>query len=135
VSTLGILIWCAKYIGESRARTQLFKEVLKLYRERYRDRQEIAEVLVSQAMTEFLSPHCIICRGAKEILRSNRIIECPGCNGIGIRKYSDTERAKAMQINLGITQRCAGKIGWVVNKLTTEDRLVNWEMAQQLERT
>lgn len=134
VTPIGVLIWKAKYALESVAYQKLAKEVLEIYRKRYSDRAEIAQILVDQALREFVAGQCSLCKGATEVLHSELMVSCPECHGSGIRRFSDAERSTSMKISWGFTKRVGHKIGWVIGFLTAEDRQVNQMMSIQLGR-
>lgn len=45
-------------------------------------------------MIEVLNPKCRNCSGASTVLIDNLKITCPTCDGLGIHRYSNAERAK-----------------------------------------
>lgn len=133
-SPVGILIWKSKYGLESPAYAQLGAEMLKIYRSRYSDRPEVAKAVVEQGLREFMAGSCTLCKGAREVLHSQLMVTCPDCHGSGIRRFGDSERAVSMQISWGLTKKLGHKIVWVIGYLTAQDRAVNSQMSEQLER-
>ena len=42
--------------------------------------------------------HCHGCNGAKEIKNDKKLFICPTCNGSGLHRHNDRERAKALEL-------------------------------------
>lgn len=111
------------------------KGLIKLYKERYpAEEQTLIIKVIEQCLHEYLSPFCAECNGAKEMVLEALKVTCPACDGSGVRRYSDEDRARAMQVSYGLTKRLAHKIRWVLGEINTMDREVNSVLAAQLER-
>lgn len=132
--TLGVLLWRAKYMLESSAYQNALKLALGVYEERYRDSEEVAKAIVTQALREYLAPACRSCKGVGEMMVNLRRIVCETCGGSKIHRHSDEERARLMQISYGLTKKSAHKVAWMLGMLGNEDKLVNRELNIQLER-
>lgn len=66
--------------------------------------------LCLMAIMEWLKPHCTTCRGAGEMWerpderdKGRMLAKCETCEGSGVKRYSDRERAQAL--NREMTQR------------------------------
>jgi hypothetical protein len=61
-----------------------------------------ADRIARWAVTEYIIPFCLTCRGAKEspnhqdIDGTQPMIQCPTCSGSGRRRFTDEERTEAM---------------------------------------
>lgn len=64
---------------------------------------KICDVVIKEAALV----SCHTCLGAKEIKGENKLFVCPTCNGTGLHRYTDRERAMA----LGMTEEAYLK-GW-----------------------
>lgn len=53
----------------------------------------IAERVAFAALMEWLQPHCRCCNGAREIQQDKLLVICHSCGGVGVHRYTDTERA------------------------------------------
>ena len=126
-------IWKAAYGLEAGAYRRLEVRLLRVFSKRYPLEVNGARI-VSQALHEYLSPHCTSCRGAREVVVGERRVVCPSCNGGGIRRYGDAERAQSMGLSYGLTKRLAHKIRWLLGVAGEHDRLVNSLMCFELER-
>lgn len=58
-----------------------------------------AETFAIAALIELLTPQCNACGGASTAVTNNLKIMCPTCNGSGVHRYSDAERARHCGIN------------------------------------
>ena len=131
----GLAVWKARYQHESSAYNDAIAGLLKDYRERFRgDSADIAKRVVTQALDEFLFPFCSMCSGAKEVIVDKLRVICPKCGGSGVKRYSDSDRARQMRLSWGLTKKLAHKLRWAHERLSDLDRSVNAEMAFQLER-
>lgn len=135
VPGLGLLIWKARYMLESRAYQDATKGLLKRYLSRYRNEsEEIALKCVEQALSEFLGSYCQACTGSREITVGALRVPCSDCGGSGVKRYRDTERAGRMKLSLAQVRLLGHKIEWLQNEIGTLDRQVNEVMAHELER-
>ena len=120
---------------ESKAYEEAISGLLLRFRDRYKaESSNVAFRVVNQSLDEFLFPFCTKCLNAKEIMFGELKIVCPSCNGSGLRRFSDTSRATAMQLSYGLTKKLAHKIRWVYELCAGLDAAVNAEMNEQLER-
>ena len=90
--------------------------------------------VATQALEEYLRNYCKTCRGAKELIVGDRRITCDVCLGYGIRRWTDFERARAMQVSLNRAKTLQRHIGWAVGLMLTMDRKVNDQMNDKLGR-
>ena len=54
--------------------------------------------MAAAAIIELIHPYCTTCGGAREIMGEKIKVICPTCSGIGVRRYTDSERAKMVGI-------------------------------------
>lgn len=95
---LGTLLWRVKYFNDA---SSYKPAVLILAKRLPRLNRGIAIKVSDQALREWLNNFCGACNGAKEIRSGDHVITCPTCNGGGVRKYTDRERAAAVGANMG----------------------------------
>lgn len=131
---IGILVWKARDSLETAAYLSLQKELFRRFTKRYRDDETIARAIVSQALHEFFSSDCRNCQGTKEVLYQECKVTCPECQGSGTHRYSDSERARTMQLSYARVKYSAHKLAWLTNLLGTEDRRFSLLMSAQLDR-
>lgn len=133
---LGIALWKAKYMLEVAAYHESKKLLVALYRDG-RSKFEtpaIVEKIADQVLHEYLSDKCSACGGAKELVEDNLRVTCAKCDGSGVRRYTDMERARTMQIGLDRVRRLDRGIRWLAAEISSRDLDVNSLMADQLER-
>ena len=54
----------------------------------------MAQAMAITAILERCMPNCRTCHGAKVVIAGDLKIDCHTCNGVGIHRYTDNERAK-----------------------------------------
>lgn len=100
-SPLGLNIWKARYMLESKAYREAHSALVALFLGRYGSESPlVAEKCVEEALSEFMGPACTACNGARELVTDSLRVECEACGGSGLRIYSDFERARRMQMSL-----------------------------------
>lgn len=120
---------------ESKAYQEASEQLVRHYLSRFKaESQGIAERVVNECLHEFLGPVCIVCSGRKELIAGDLKITCAECDGSGLRRYSDVDRARAMQLSLQRVRLLSRKISWVMTELFELDRAVNSVMGAELER-
>lgn len=130
-----MLVWKAKYLLEARAYRDAHKSLVQAFLDRYAsETAEIAARCVEEALSEFLGPSCSACNGARELVADDLKVTCESCGGSGIRRYSDFERARRMQMSLQRVRLLSGKLRWLAGELGSLDRAVNAVMSDELER-
>lgn len=133
---LGVLLWKAKYMNESVAYKSARTILINIHTERFiNEVRLVAESVVEQCLHEYVSDRCRDCNGAKELMVGERRVICETCNGSGIRRYTDFERARTMKLALGKVQRIIRQFGYIQQLIGTKDRSVNVAMAALLERS
>lgn len=134
-STLGLQIWKARYMLESKAYQDAIKGLTAHYLKTYKaERPEMARRLVEEILSEFMGPSCTTCNGARELVEEELRVTCHACQGSGLRVYSDIERATRMKLSLQHTRLLTRKMGWLMGELGAMDRAVNTVIAVELER-
>lgn len=132
---LGLDLWKARYLLESKAYQDARKGLVHAFRERYvHETPSIAEKCTEEALSEFLGPACSTCNGARELVIGDLRVECEPCHGSGLKVYSDWERASRMQLSLQWVRKLAPKLAWLAGELGSLDRAVNSVIADQLEK-
>lgn len=51
------------------------------------------------ALKELLNPNCQTCGGASVVVTERLKVACPACDGVGVRRYTDAERAQNCAID------------------------------------
>lgn len=134
-SALGVNLWKAKYMLESVAYKDAIKELSLLYLDRYRrEDRETAQKLVEQALSEYLAAFCQTCKGAREMVVNELKVVCMECDGSGIRRYTDYDRAVVLKMSLQRVKSLARKMQWLAEQIGTLDRDVNMVLKFELER-
>jgi hypothetical protein len=59
------------------------------------------EKMCEQAVREEVFPFCRACDGRKEIKVDERVIQCHVCEGSGKHRHTDSERARALGVDIG----------------------------------
>ena len=135
ISPLGLLLWRAVYSLESASYDQFQRKLVEIYRQRYRSEPPDRAVRVCwQVLREYVNAACAQCRGRGEVLHSDKLVACPSCAGVKVRRYSDKDRAHAMQLSMSTAKLCAPKITYFLGFLTDLDRDSNVAMNVQLDR-
>lgn len=133
---LGVDLWKARYMLEAQAYADAREGFRALYKERYiREHQNVTDRLVDQCLHEFLSPFCSTCGGAKEMMVGELKVTCSTCDGVGVKNYTDEERAGCMGLSYGLTKRLSHKFRWVLGVMqaldTEVNRLLNIELGRE----
>lgn len=127
---LGTLLWRCKYANDHKA----FKPAVLLLARELPMRMTLGfrKKLSEQALREWLFPICRRCFGAKEIMGGNLKVTCPACNGLGLYRWEDLERGKALGLeNVAAVSRHFTRLSSV---LSAFDRRVAAVVRDQLER-
>lgn len=133
--TLGLNIWKARYLLEGKAYQDALNGLRLHFQERYRaEGQDMTRRLVDQAFHEYMSDKCKTCLGAKEVLLNELKVSCETCGGSGIRRYTDFERARTMQISMQKVKSVSHKLAWLLGELAGMDKQVNAIISAELER-
>ena len=103
---LGSALWRWKYAGDNRAAPSALSALLrkaqrntKIYRH-HRDFTMLQSVC-KLVLSEWYSPNCRECEGAREFVDEERRLRivCAICNGTGLHRFSDEERAVSLKIH------------------------------------
>lgn len=134
-SPLGVNLWKARYMLEVKAYQSTREGLIALYRERFRrEEPRVIASVIDQCLHEFLSPFCVSCSGARELMAGDLKVVCETCDGTGVRRYGNEDRARAMKISFGLVKRLEHKFRWLLGEMQGLDRDVNKVLAEQLER-
>jgi hypothetical protein len=132
---LGMDLWRARYQLSLQSFRDAHQGLVQLYQTRYKsETPDMACRLVDEAMSEFLGPACTSCNGAKEMILDHLRIVCKTCDGSGLRRYSDFERARRMQVSLQRVRSINHKLAWLAGEMGSLDKAVNTILAAELER-
>ena len=133
----GLKLWQARDGLESSSYKSLATSLLKAYRHRYGDDLVVAQAIVEQALHEFDSPHCRRCQGTREIVHAELRVSCPDCmrdggEPSGMHRYTDSERARTMQLSYARVKHSAHKIRWVLELLGSADKRMGELMSERM---
>lgn len=135
VTRLGLDLWKARYMLEVSSYHAARKALLEKCANKWqRLNYDVTRRIVDQCLMEFIAPFCLTCRGAKEIIIEKRRIVCYDCAGVGVRRFTDSDRASAMNLSFDQTQKLGGKFRWLLDAIMTWDGEVNAILAVELER-
>ena len=127
---LGTLLWRLKWGHDATS----FQPAVEGLSEATGQRSALGVRLCGMLVWEWLNPNCENCKGARELIAGERRIVCPKCEGLGIKRYSDRERARYMNMSLEKWRKLSGKVKPVVEVLTKAERQVSARMHLELER-
>jgi hypothetical protein len=131
---LGMDIWRARYQLSLQSFRDAHKGLVELYRNRYKSDPDMAFRIVDEALSEFMGPACTSCNGAREMILDQLKIVCTTCEGSGLRRYSNFERARRMQVSIRRVETINGKLAWLHGEMGSLDKAVNTILAAELER-
>lgn len=132
---LGVLLWKAKYMSESWAYVKARRILINLHSNRFpNEARLIVDAVVEQCLHEYVSDMCQWCKGAKEIIANEKRVVCDACNGSGVKKYTDFERAKTMKVATGKVQKMIRQFESLHRIIRNQDSHVNGVVIEQLER-
>ena len=57
-----------------------------------------AQAFAAAALTEVLNPKCQMCKGACVVASDTKRVTCSTCNGSGVHRYADGERAANLSL-------------------------------------
>lgn len=94
--TLGGLLLRLREGGQARWAKRVVLVLANRVRERHKLTRSIAERCAMAALEEFLSPHCIVCGGARVMMVEKVKIVCHGCGGTGVQRFDNDSRREAI---------------------------------------
>lgn len=106
-SKLGILLWEWKYAGLSKGLesenllTRRMAKRLKIRHVGLGEEYKTLRLACRQTLLEWYAPECESCKGVKELQGEHKRVVCDRCQGLGLRRYGDIERAKALRVSAG----------------------------------
>ncbi|UEC03955.1 zinc finger-like domain-containing protein [Burkholderia vietnamiensis] len=95
---LGASLWRAKYCRDVAAGRQAIVLLAKKVEGSLRVELSYATKLASAAFKEWMLDACDKCGGAGTHAEGAHVGTCPKCNGSGVKRYSDAERAIAASL-------------------------------------
>lgn len=104
---LGIILWHWKYANEPRgieAENLLTRRAAKRLKIRHVGKQirdyAILRMACRQVLMEWYLPECPVCNGVKELQGEHKRVVCDACEGFGLKRFNDYERALKLGIEL-----------------------------------
>lgn len=105
---LGMLLWEWKYANLPRGldcENLLTRRMAKRLKIRHVGNQ-IQEYLTlrlacRQVLSEWYLPECPACHGVKELQGEHKRVVCDRCEGQGLKRFNDYERAEALNVSTG----------------------------------
>ena len=95
---LGSALWRAKYCHDAASGRRAILLLTKKAEARLRVDRGYAQQLSAAAFKEWMLDACPHCAGVGSIKERAHVATCPKCNGNGVKRYSDAERALAAGI-------------------------------------
>lgn len=95
---LGSALWRAKYCQDVASGRRALFLLTKKVEARLRVERSYAQSLSMAALKEWMLDACSQCNGAGTITEAAHVSTCPRCNGSGMRRFMDWERASAAGI-------------------------------------
>lgn len=131
----GLALFSARYQNSAMGYcTALWKLKQALRRQFHREEEYALHAIARQTLREYLVEFCTVCLGAKEIVEKKLRVVCHSCDGSGVRKYGERERAENMRLSLSRVRNLHHKMEWAHDFCMRHDRLVNAQLVIQLER-
>lgn len=132
----GVNLWKAKFNHDSRAFMALSAWLFYHCQSRYKGATpDTLRRAVQQSLKESLSSLlCLPCNGAGGLLIDQKWEICPKCEGTSVKRWSDLDRARSMQVSMKSAENMKHKIAYISRKISELDHEVNREMNRQLER-
>ena len=127
---LGCHLWRLKFGFDS----TVYQGTINLLAKESRIDTEKGRKLCELVLREWLNPLCEACFGAKELILENKRITCTQCHGLGLKRFTNRERAEFMQMPLEHWKAIARLYKRVLENLTKAERRVNAQMHFELER-
>ena len=102
LTPLGVALYRVYVANDRHAYWEAMARLAKLVRTKNSTRLPYSwrEAIAKQAMNEVVFPMCTRCMGSREIMQDQLTIPCTQCDGSGVRKFSDEERAKAIGVEI-----------------------------------
>lgn len=125
----------ARYGLQSQAFRDAVTGLVIEYLGRYkREDKGLVEKMAHQLLSEYIAQFCVACRGTGEVMHNDLKTRCSVCWSSGVRKYTDEERARMMQISYARIKQMRFKFQWLYDYISSADRRVNDVMVRELER-
>ena len=87
----------------------------KLGRKRMSVSSAQAQTMAVAAILELLAPYCRTCGGAREVMGAEIKVTCPTCEGIGVHRYTDADRARTVGVPVSDWHKVAGRYELVLS--------------------
>lgn len=81
-----------------------------------------AQAMAVTALSEIIAPHCRVCNGARVMVLDDLKITCPTCDGIGVHRYSDADRARLCNIPADRWHQWQSRYAMVIGIALRHDR-------------
>lgn len=128
-SSLGSDILRAKHLDKTALRRATLmlarKAQLAGKRQRLHLSPQQAETFAIAALIELLSPQCQACCGTSTAVANNLKVMCPTCNGSGVHRHTDTERARSCGIEEDQWHRWVRRYEMVLELARANDNAVS----------
>jgi len=115
---LGGVLWRLKYDNDSTA----FERAVALLREAANVSPEIAAL----AVTEWAEGACRRCKGQSEVTildaGAEKRMTCSSCNGTGLHRFGDRERAHRLRVGMSQVRRWSARIKRAADAIGTADK-------------
>lgn len=139
---LGRALFHWGYAGDETASRSAFKHLIRKAQRRtrvYKHHKEypLLERVVKLVLYEWKYQGCIACGGAGEFVDEDKKLKivCQNCRGSGKKRYSDSERIEALQVDVFTYKRWEANIALIWQVVTGADIAAAVVCRAQLERT
>lgn len=93
---LGSLLIRYRDGGQERWRREAILLVAHRVARKVRTNSDLSVKIATQALNEWDMPHCKTCGGSRELMAGDVRVICQSCNGVGVHRYSDSDRQSAI---------------------------------------
>jgi hypothetical protein len=130
---LQLRLFKLRYMNEASSYDYALKALERVLARRYRSEDaDVRSLIAKQVLREYLVEFCTVCLGVGERVEKKLRVVCPSCDGSGVRRYGDAERAGAMQMSQQRVRSLHAKLEWLMDFVQRQDRIANAILVAQL---
>ncbi|MDE3023613.1 MAG: hypothetical protein KGI54_17505 [Pseudomonadota bacterium] len=130
---IGTLLWRVKYDNDAKSYKPALLLLTRLFRKQKESRNFIHSICKC-VLDEWLMDKCRHCGGNGQVIQAQTLVQCSSCNGTGIHRFKDRERARALKMNLDQVEKLNKRLGQIHDYLGDIDRKVNVKTNIELEK-
>lgn len=114
---------------QPRAYNSLIYGLAKACKGHFKCERSIMIKMCKQVVHEHSFPFCLSCRGRKEMQINDKLLQCHACEGSGVTRYQDLQRALAIGVSLSIYQK------FLASRFKTVQSVFTWHYKSALKVT